>query len=193
MRLGEIDVSSELELGGHTVPKPFRHSSWNSQPTWSLMFWSKRYALLSPGRKHDSATMGIVLSTWEGHREAVPDTAWPWTRAFVGTVWVGGLYSQMMSHTLATWSNEQFVNVRKWVMSPNHSSLFFGEICLRPSKIYQVGMLSFAAFNMPSIGNLNRQKNLLEWGQCKGRQKMAQSTGQVWPWVIAKLEWFLHF
>lgn len=129
----------------------------------------------------------------EEGREAVPDTVD--LRPGLLLMWfeLVAYIHKMMSHTLATWSNEQFVNVGKWDISPNPSSLCFGEICIRSSETCQVWMLSFSALNMLIIGNLNRQKDIR-------KRPVRASKMRPSPWAksgpgpaAVSSEWFLHF
>lgn len=147
---GEPGVSSKLELGGHAVPKPLSHSSWNSQPIWPLMFWSKRYALpLLAGNK--TPPLRRCSPYLEGVQGSHPSygllLGWFELVAFIQN-----------DIALATWSNRQYVNAGKPPMSPNPSSPFIDGICLTTSKICWVWMLFFSDLNMLATGNLNRQK-----------------------------------
>lgn len=100
------------------------------------MFCSKRYALhLLAG--NDSATVGTVLSTWEGAGK-LSQIQLDLGMGFCWYELSWWLISKVMSHVLATWSNGQYVDAGKPYMSPNHSSGFFGEICIRVSEICQV-------------------------------------------------------
>lgn len=109
LKLGEIDVSSELDMGGHAVPKPLSHSLKFSAHL-VLMFRSKRYACVS------------WQETWLSHcghctfylgRE--PSQVQLDLGCGLLLVWfeLVAYIHKMISQTLATWSNEQFVNVGK--------------------------------------------------------------------------------
>lgn len=63
--------ASELEMGGHPVPKSVSHSNGNSAHL-VLDVLIKKVCPAPP----TSATVIIVLSTWEGYREASPHS-WP--------------------------------------------------------------------------------------------------------------------
>lgn len=130
----------------------------------------KKIGPASPGRKHDSDTVGNVLSTWEG-QGSHPRCSLTWTLGFCWYDLSYWLISKMMSHTSAPWSHEQRVNAGKPFMFPNCSSPFVGEIFLRASEICQLWMLSFSALNMLIIRNVNIQKT----------SRMKPKYHKIWP------------
>ena len=159
LELGETDVSSELEMGGYAVPKPLSHSSWNSQPTWSLMFLSKRYALHLLARNMTPPLRTLYSLPGRGTGKPSQLQLDLGCRLLLVAFELVA-YIQNDVTCLSYMVQRAICKCGKPYMSLNPSSPFFGEIYLRASEICQVWMLSFSALNMLIIRTLNRQKTI---------------------------------
>lgn len=158
-------------MGGHVVPKPLSHSSWNSQPTGSLMFWSEIMPRISwqeaclCRRRHCTLPGGVQRSrpsyslTWD---------CGLWLMAFESVA-----YIQNDATCLSYMVQWEICKCWKPYMSPDPSSPFSGEICLRASNLPSLNALITLI-----IRSLNRQKTI--------RMETNIRVGKIWPsWVIS--------